>query len=923
MVKGQREVVGRQLELEQLTASLGQMQSGLHACVPTGPAGMGKTTLWRCGLELARDAGFAVLPTRPAEAEARLSYAGLSDILGAVEPERFDGLPTVQRRALEVAVLQRDADGASIDARAVATGLLSVLRHLAEAGPVLVAVDDAQWLDASTASALAYALRRLEDCTTGVLATVRVDDRRPPTFLDVLPVDRLVRLALRPLSVASIHSIVRSELGWVPPRPTIAKIVAASEGNPFHALEIARELHRLGTNSVAGRLPVPEESRALVRARLARLPRQTKDALLAASCLSSPTTELVDEEALAAAEKAGVVRIDHDGRIRFAHPLLASGVYELAPAARRRAMHRELAQRAVDVEERARHLALGAAAPDPDTAATVEEAARRAHGRGAPDAAAELMELALTLTPATAQAERGRRLVFASGVLFDTGDLARAQTLLEQALDGTPDPQLRALALRLLGHLHARRSGFAEAVELALAAREAVSADRRLAAEIELDLAFFRSNVGDFAGGDGHARAAVELAETAGDDGLLASALAVRTVVAFLCGRGLAETDLRRAMALADPLRETPIALRPRFVHGFLLLCTGRLDDSLATLDALRAVTLERGRESDVPLLFLYMVWAAAWRGDLRRAISLAEDALQTASLLDDRLADALALSASALAHAHAGDAERARLDSAEAIRHFEQLGWWGGAIWACWARAFVELSLGRPDAAHEAVRPLTDMLATVGPGDPALAMFLPDDVEALLELGRADEAESLLDPFEQRARELARSWAVAAASRCRGLLNAGRGDLDGALHALEEAISYHELSPMPLERARTLLALGQVRRRRKERRLARIALEEALTAFETLGASLWADRARAELARVATRRTPTGLTATEERISRLAAQGLTNRAIAERAFVSVSTVEANLKRAYRKLGISSRAQLAHALDELGRAPIS
>ncbi len=529
------------------------------------------------------------------------------------------------------------------------------------------------------------------------------------------------------------------------------------------------------------------------------------------------------------------------------------------------------------------------------------------------------MELALGLTPAAAQAERAGRLVFAAGVLFDTGDLVRAQKLLEQALDGTSDPPLRAVALRLLGQLHARRSSLALALESALAARAAAGPDRALAAEIELDLAFFCFNVGDFPVADGHARAAVELAEGVRDDGLLAAALAVRTVVRFLCGQGVAESDLRRAMALADPERQTPVALRPRFVRGFLMLCTGRLDDSLATLDDLRAVTLERGRESDVPVLSLYMVWAAVWRGEIPRAVGLAEDALQAASLLDDRLADALALSASALAHAHAGNATEARLASAQAIRLCEQLGWWGGAIWAGWARALLELSLGRPEAAHESVRPLSEMLATVGPGEPALAMFLPDQVEALLELGRADEAEALLDPFEQRARELDRGWAVAAASRCRGLLDAGRGDLDGALRALETAISLHELSPMPLERARTLLALGRVRRRRKERRLARLALEEASTTFEALGAALWAERARAELARVAPRRAPAGLTATEERIGRLAAQGLTNRAIAERAFVSVNTVEANLTRAYRKLGITSRAQLAHALDELGR----
>jgi DNA-binding CsgD family transcriptional regulator len=201
--------------------------------------------------------------------------------------------------------------------------------------------------------------------------------------------------------------------------------------------------------------------------------------------------------------------------------------------------------------------------------------------------------------------------------------------------------------------------------------------------------------------------------------------------------------------------------------------------------------------------------------------------------------------------------------------------------------------------------------------------MFLPDGIEALIELGREAEAHTLLGPFEQQARELERSWALAAAGRCRGLLSARRGDLDGALRELEEAASYHELSAMPFERARTLLALGQLRRRRKEKRLARLALEEALNAFEMLAMPLWADRARAELARVAARSAPGGLTATEDRIARLAADGLTNRAIAETAFVSVKTVETNLKRAYRKLGISSRAQLARALDKSDAATIS
>jgi DNA-binding CsgD family transcriptional regulator len=920
-VGGQPEVVGRHLELEQLTAWLDRVPEGLRACVLTGPAGMGKTTVWRRGLDLARECGYRVLAARPGDAELSLSYTGLSDLVSDVEDARFATLPRVQRDALDVALLRAEAGENGVDARAVASGALSLMCGLVAVAPVLVAVDDAQWLDAPTEAALTYALRRLEAAPVGVFACVRTDELRPRTFLDSVPAERRLELELAPLSVAAVHAIFAAQLGCTLPRPLLVRVVAASGGNPFYAIEIARELVRLGEPTAAEGLPIPANLQALVRSRLARLPAETREVLLTAACVGVPRAEFLGG-ALGPAEEAEIVRVGRDGRVEFGHPLFAAAIRESASTARRRAVHRRLAGIVGSLEERARHLALASDGPDAAVAGELDLAAARARARGAPEEAAELAEFAIRLAPDGDDAQP-ERLLAAAELQFDAGGLERAQALLEQTIAGVPDGPVRARALRMLGLLHSRRSGFGEAIEFAIAARDVAEGEPALTAEIELDLAFYRSNLGDFAGGDVHARTAVDLSEEVGGDGLVASALAVRTVTAFLCGRGLAESDLRRALALADPLRETPITLRPRFVYGFLMLCTGRLDESLAMLDSLRVDTLEQGRESDVPLLFLYLVWAALWRGEVHRAAALAEEALQTAFLLDDRVADGLTLSASALASAYAGEADRARRDSTEALQHFERLGWWGGTIWARWARGFLELSLGRPDAAHEALRSLTDLLAAVGPGDPALAMFLPDEVEALVELGRADEAEALLEPFEERSRALERSWALGAAGRCRGLLNASRGDLDGALRALEAAILQHDLSPMPFERARTLLALGQVRRRRKERRLARLALEEALSVFETVGTPLWADRARAELARVATRRAPEGLTATEERIARLAAEGLTNRAIAERAFVSVKTVETNLKRAYRKLGISSRAQLARALDRQGPSTIS
>lgn len=922
-VGAQREVVGRHAELEQVRAWLDRVPDGLQACVLTGPAGMGKTTVWQEGLELARAGAFLVLSARPGGAEVRLSYAGLADVLAPVEAERFELLPGVQRHALDVALLRTEAGEGGVDARAVAGGVLSLLRDLSTAAPVIVAVDDAQWLDAPTGAALSYALRRLGAAPVGVLASIRGDDGAlPETLVAAVPAERRLELALPPLSVASIHTIVRERLGRVPPRPTLAKIVAASGGNPFYALEIVRELERRGAGAPAVGLPVPRDLGVLVRARLGRLPRATREALLTTACLATPRAELVDEEALGPAEERGIVRVAADGRVEFTHPLLASAVYESASTARRRTVHRRLAELVTGVEERARHLALASTGPDVGVARELDTAARLASARGAPAEAAELAELALRLAPEDTAA-RPELLLAAAVYQFHAGDLARAQAQLEQATALASNGPLRARALRLLGQLHARRSSFAEAIEAELAARDLAGADDELSAEIELDLAFFSSNMGDFAGGDTHARAAVCRAEAVGVNGLLASALAVQTVAAFASGRGLAEADLSRALVLEDESREMPLVLRPRFVYSFLMLCTGRLDDSLAALDLLRCEALERGRESDVPLVFLYLVWALVWRGDLDRAARFAAEARQTAALLDDRVADALALSASALAYAYTGEVERARVDSEAAIRHFEHLQWHGGAIWARWARGLLELSLGNPIGAYENLRPLTDLTAVRGPVDPALMLFVPDEVDALVQLGRIVDARSLLEPFQESARSVDRAWALAAAARCRGLIEAAGGDLEGALATFEEALRHHDAEAMPLERARTLLELGRLQRRRKQKRSAQQAFDEALAVFGSLGARLWAEKARVELARVATRTAQRGLTATEERIARLAAEGLSNRAIAEQAFVSVKTVETNLKRAYRKLGISSRAQLARALDRRDAQAIS
>ena len=201
-------------------------------------------------------------------------------------------------------------------------------------------------------------------------------------------------------------------------------------------------------------------------------------------------------------------------------------------------------------------------------------------------------------------------------------------------------------------------------------------------------------------------------------------------------------------------------------------------------------------------------------------------------------------------------------------------------------------------------------------PGD------LPEEIEALVELGRHDRAEPLIRWLEQRGKELDRAWALAAAGRCRGLLDASRGYTAGALAALERALAEHDRGAMPFERARTLLVLGRVQRRNGMRGEARATLGEALVAFERYGAPLWAERTRGELARLGGRvASPEKLTPTELRIAELAASGMANRAIAERVFLTTKAVESNLTHVYRKLDIRSRGGLARALETKRETP--
>jgi DNA-binding CsgD family transcriptional regulator len=910
-------IVGREAQLLEVEGFLDAAAAGFAAVVLEGDAGIGKTTLWREARRRAEERGALVLWCRPSAAEAKLSFAAVADLVARVDDGAFARLPDPQREALEVALLRRTPEGRGPDGRAIAAAFLTLIRHLASERTVILAVDDWQWLDPASRRVLEFAARRLENERLGLLCSVRSPATGTPA--GGAAEERVTRVALGPVSLAALGRIIAGSLGRSLPRPYLVRIAEASRGNPFYALEIARLAAEQGSERLAGpgHVPVPADLRKLTAGRIRRLPPAARDAVLLAAVVSEPNRRSVDVEALAPAEDAGIVTVDGTGRIEFAHPLLAAAAYESVPAARRRELHRRAAEVVADPEERARHLALASAGPDPAVAGQLDQGAAAAAARGAFDAAADLAELASRLTPTDDAAAGARRLLAAARFQFDAGDLDRADGLAQAVLAAAPPGAIHARAVWLRSDIAARRSNFAEAGELAAAALDLAGEDRELRAGIELHLVYCAVSAGNLPGAEPYARAAIGDAEAVGHDGMLADALAVLTMTEFLSGRGIDAARLERALALESPAMARAFMMRPRVIQGMLQLWTGELGDARRTLEAMHADLVEHGQEAAAPMLSLYLAWAYVWRGELDLGSRSAAGAVEAAGLFDDPAVMAIAQSASALVHAHDGNVPLARQEAGQALALFERLGWLSGVIWPMWALGVAELSDGNPAGVHRLLGPLAEQVVRMGPTDPVLRMFMPDEVEALVALGELDLADGYLAPFERSAAELEREWAVAAAARCRGALEAARGARIEALGAFDRALAAHAAVPMPFEWARTQLLAGEAYRRFKQRGRARELLEDACATFEALGAPAWSARARADLARLGIPGAGgDDLTEEERRLDELAAPGLSNHEVAARAYVSVKTVEANLTRVYRKLGVRSRVGLANALRE-------
>jgi len=463
----------------------------------------------------------------------------------------------------------------------------------------------------------------------------------------------------------------------------------------------------------------------------------------------------------------------------------------------------------------------------------------------------------------------------------------------------------------------ARSYSFGQARDFAREALDAAGADISLKAGIEIDLAFSEFSLGQIGSAIEHTSIALAYAEETGDSALKAVALACVTNAEFFGGLGVAEARMAEALALEDPSWVGPMEMRPTFIRGLMSLWTMNLGDAISTFSALRDRSAELGLDINIPWLCFFLTLACIWCGDVERAARYADEADGIAALTGEPIQRALGLTARALVDACDRPAEVVRQEAGQALSIFQETNLVPYTSWPLIALGSLELSMGEAPRVDGMLKPMADFLTTLPFADPILGICLPDAIEAEIALGDFDRATAYLGWLEAGSARLDRAWGLAASFRCRGLMAAARGDLESAIEWLDRAVAQHNRVAMPFERARTLLAKGEVHRRRKEKRLAIEALTGALEIFKSYRAIRWSGRAQRELARVGQRRKQNELTATEQLVADLAARGMTNRKVAEAAFISPKTVEANLARVYSKLGIRSRAQLARALDAM------
>jgi DNA-binding CsgD family transcriptional regulator len=911
-------VIGRDEELSRILEFVVRVPQGGRALLIEGMRGIGKTTLWEAALDRARIAGYTVVHTRPGEAESKPAFGGLIDLLGEVVDDVLGDLPEPQAVTLEMALLRRKGGVRHPDNVAIAAS--TALRALAARGPMVIGVDDFEWLDAPSRRVLLHVARRLGTDPVAVIAT-----ERNPGVLAQISGDRLTRLRLGPLGLPDLHNLVRQRLGVWLERPMLIGLAHACGGNPLYALEIVGSLGADGVATADSELlPIPATLRRLVSRRLAAVPAAAREALLVAFNLWRPTPDLVEQalliaghrpDGLAAAAEAEVVELRVD-RVVVTDALLAAVLSaRLGPSAHR-ALHARLARLALDPEEHAFHLARAAIGPDGVTADIAETSAVAASARGSPDTTVALLDLALRLTPRPDKEARIRRLDALAMANYMAGDSRRAVAGWEEIAVAAPKGPVRAHAVWRLVEFGSSTvpSGFAQAPDTLESILPEAYANPVLNANIEASLAEFHLYRSGPIVAEPHARAAMALAEDCGDTRTLAHALISRALTDYYSGRAATPEPLfERVLALEAQGLDVPTELLPSAYLAYLHVHAG---DSPAHAAELLDEKLENaardGDEASMPYLLWQRCEVAVASGQLDAADTYAKRCLEAVegSGRTGRLGGALYCQA--LVHARLGRYDEAvalacralELDEPRGVRYLVVL--YRGVLGS------VEMARGRHLEAVAWLAPAHRLLVEHGYSEPGFFRFVPDLVEALVALGRLDDAAAILAPYSHAARRLGRRSALAGAARAFGTLLAARGEPDVALVHLDRAVALENQLGRPFEEARCELVRGAVARRGRHKAVAIKSFARAAALFDGIGSQPWADQARVELARVSAGVAAAfELTATERRIAELLADGCSNPDIAAKLFMSRKTVERHLTNAFSRLGLHSRAELA------------
>lgn len=877
------------------------------ALVLRGLPGVGKSALLADAVDRAE--GMRVLRTQGVESESPLAFAALHRLLRPVT-SALGQLPARQARALRAAFGEEEGD-VDTDRFVVFLGALSLLAEAAEDAPVLAVVDDAHWLDDASAAALLFVARRVQAERIALLFAAREGDLR------IFDGGDLPELAVGGLDREAAATLLAERAGVEVPPAVGAELVARTGGNPLALVELPGALSAAelaGDTPLPAQLPVTEGVERVFLDRARRLPEQAQSMLLVMAADDSgrlstvrraATVLGVDETALDAVERSGLVHV-RGGELELRHPLVRSAVYNAATSSRRRRVHAAIAEAmsaAQDLERRVWHRAAAAEDPDEDVAAALEAVAERAGQRGGQEAASAAAERAAELSPSPGN--RARRRYAAARAAWLGGLPVRARGLVDAALAEAEEPGLRADAARLRARIEWNIGSIQLGHRMVLrAAREIAPVDRERARE----MAMFGAAIAAFGGESG-----IDVSPAA----LVPPAAAtdpprVRCFDALLRGLELAHRQewagaaplLREAFALADVLHPDDQDLLPN-----LGIAATHLGDDAASLrfhDAL----LARARDTGAVIMVLYGLtrrvpaelatgrWTAA-RAGMSEALQLAEatglPGLTSAPLAYQALLAVLS-------------GERAWGDVAA---HAEQVA-------AAEPLGILELL----------VRDLLRWTAALGADGPAAALgrieqlSLPvsrglaaiDRLELAARADRPDLVRGWAAELESFGAVTDQAWAGAAAAHGHGLLGG-----DAAEQHFSRALELHAASPRRFNAARTRLAFGEHLRRARRRVAAREHLRAALDTFDELGARPWAERARQELrASGETARRRDGgataeLTAQELQVAQLVAQGLPNRDVAGRLFVSPRTVDFHLRNVFSKLGISSRTELARA----------